>query len=174
MTQPDYVPIATPDRMRPIDRLPVPHSWRSSRPADLLDPVPPRGPRFGSTGPDLGYGLKLARRFQPKLVLTEGEEAEDAIAGCFAVGGKRASLFGRAPVIYDMAFAFTLWGFLPGAPADLVSYRKPLFLGASHHYWEQRQIVDRVKETAFRLSPAAVRDGLSDWKSMLETDDRFC
>ena len=174
MTQPDYVPIATVDRMRPIDRLPVPAGWRSERPAEVANPVQPHGPRFGSTGPDLGYGLKLARRFSPKLVLTEGEEPEDAIAGCFAVGAKRASLFGRAPVIYDMAFAFTLWGFLPGAPADLAAYRKPLFQGASHHYWEQREIVDRVKEATFRLTPTQVQDRLADWKSLIETSSAFC
>ncbi len=169
MTAPDYVPLAGPDRIRPIDRLPVPHSWRSTRPGEALDPVPPTGTRFGSTGPDLGYGLKLARRFEPKLQLGEGEHAADAIAGCFAVGGKRAASFGRAPVIFDMELAYTLWGFLADAPADLIAFRKPLFMGAAHEYWEQRQIVDRVKEATLRLTPAQVRAKLSDWKNLIDT-----
>lgn len=169
MTQPDYVPIATADRIRPIDRLPVPEHWWSDRPADVADPRPPKGPKFGSTGPGLGYGLKLARRFADKVVLSEGETADDAVAGCFAVGGKRASSFGRAPVIYDMELAFTLWGFLPGAPADLLAFRKPFFQGAAHHYWEQREIVDRVHESTLRLTPAEVRDRLSDWKGLIDT-----
>jgi hypothetical protein len=174
VTAPDYVPIAHADRIRPIDRLPVPKPWRSDRAGEALDPTPPHGARFGSTGPDLGYGLKLARRLAPKLVVAEGETAEDAIAGCFAVGSKRASMFGRAPVIFDMELAYTLWGFLGGAPPDLIAFRKPLFQGAGHHYWEQRIIVDRVKETTLRLTPAQVRDRLADWKTLIETTDPYC
>ena len=169
MTAPDYVPLAGPDRIRPIDRLPVPRGWRSTRPGEALDPVPPTGTRFGSTGPDLGYGLKLARRFEPTLKVMEGEHAADAIAGCFAVGAKRAASFGRAPVIYDMELAYTLWGFIGAPPADLVAFRAPLFMGAAHEYWEQRQIVDRVKASTLRLTPAEVRAKLSDWKTLLDT-----
>ena len=169
MTAPDYVPLASADRIRPIDRLPVPRSWRSTRPGEVLDPVPPPGSKFGSTGPDLGYGLKLARRFEPKVELTEGEHAADAIAGCFATGAKRAASYGRAPVIFDMELAFALWGFLGDAPSDLIAFRKPLFMGAAHEYWEQRQIVDRVKEPTLRLTPAQVRAQLKDWKNLIET-----
>jgi hypothetical protein len=172
VTAPDYVPLAGPDRIRPIDRLPVPRSWRSTRPGEVLDPVPPSGSKFGSTGPDLGYGLKLARRFEVQL--TEGEHATDAVAGCFATGAKRAASFGRAPVIFDMELAYILWGFLGGAPDELIAFRKPLFMGAAHEYWEQRQIVDRVKETTLRLTPAQVRDKLSDWKSLIDTSAVFC
>jgi len=168
VTAPDYVPIAGPDRIRPIDRLPVPRSWRSTRPGEALDPVPPSGTKFGSTGPDLGYGLKLARLLAAKLKLTEGEHAQDAIAGCFAVGAKRAATFGRAPVIFDMELAYSLFGFLGDAPSDLVAFRKTLFMGAAHEYWEQRQIVDRVKPSTLRLTPAQVREKLSDWRSLLE------
>jgi hypothetical protein len=167
VTQPDYVPIAAPDRIRPIDRLPVPRSWRSTRPGEVLDPVPPKGRSFGSAGPDLGYGLKLARMLVPKLELAPGEHAADAVAGCFAVGAKRASMFGRAPVIFDMELAYTLWGFLGGAPADLTAFRRPLFMGAAHEYWEQRQIVDRVKESTLRMTVAEVKAKLNDWKSLL-------
>ncbi|MDQ1428969.1 MAG: hypothetical protein QOK39_2445 [Acidimicrobiaceae bacterium] len=167
MTQPDYVPIAAPDRIRPIDRLPVPRSWRSTRPGEVLDPVPPKGRAFGSTGPDLGYGLKLARLLVPKINVTEGELVTDAVAGCFAVGAKRAAMFGRAPVIFDMELAYALWGFLEGAPADLIAFRKPLFGGAAHEYWEQRQIVDRVKESTLRMTVDQVKAQLSDWKSLL-------
>jgi hypothetical protein len=126
------------------------------------------GAKFGSTGPDLGYGLKLARMLQPRLKLGEGEHAVDAVAGCFAVGAKRAASFGRAPVIFDMELAYALWGFLDGAPADLVAFRAPLFMGAAHEYWEQRSIVDRVKPSTLRMTPAQVKAKLSDWKSLID------
>ena len=66
-----------------------------------------------------------------------------------------------------MELAYTLWGFLPGAPAGLVAFRLPLFKGASHHYWDQREIVDRVPESTLRLTPAQVTQQLEDWHSLL-------
>ena len=169
VTQPDYVPIAGADRVRPVERLPVPLAWKADRPADEANPVPARGRRFGWVGPDSGYGLKLAARFAERLQRADGESRDDATAGCFAVGSRRAALFGRAPVIYDMELAFTLWGYLGGAPADLVAFRVPLFRGASHHYEIQREIADRVHEATLRMSPAEVRAKLDDWRNLIDT-----
>ncbi len=113
--------------------------------------------------------MTLVGRFHDRLVLTEGEDAHDAEAGCVGVATARASLFGRAPVVYDLELAFGLWGFLDQAPADLVEFRQPLFAGASHHYWDQRDIVDLVPESTLRLTPAAVRQRLGEWRSLLAT-----
>jgi hypothetical protein len=167
VTQPDYVPIDTADRVRPVERLPVPRSWRSERPADVAAPVPPRGSMFGDPGPDLGYGLTLAKRFEHKLELAVDETAEDAVAGCFAVGARRASLFGRAPVIYDMDLAYTLWGFRGGAPKDLILFRSERFRGAAHHYELQRAVAASVREEALSFTAAQIREKLGDWKNLL-------
>jgi hypothetical protein len=167
VTQPDHVPLQATDRVRPSALLPAPHSWYLDRPAEQSKLEPPTGPRFGSTGPDLGYGLKLARRLESRVVLTPGEHVEDAVAGCFASGCRRSAHFGRAPVIYDMEWAFGLWGFLGGAPADLVAWRHTMFLGAGEHYWDQRQIVDAVRPEALPLSPVQVLERLSAWKELL-------
>lgn len=167
MTQPAQVPEAETDRMRPSALLPAPRRWVLDRPGEQLDLEPPTGPRFGSPGPDLGYGLMLARRLAPRLVLTEGEHEEDVVAGGFACGARRAATFGRAPVIYDMQWAYGLWGYLGGAPEDLVAWRKPLFRGAAEHYWDQREIVDAVKPEALTLTPAQVLESLSRWKDFL-------
>ena len=160
MTQPDYVPIVSTDRVRPSDRLPAPRAWAADRPADLQRQEQPSGPSFGSTGPDLGYGLKLAHMVAARLPIPPDESVADAVAGCFACGAKRSTVFGRAPVIYDMEWAYTLWGYAGDAPADLVVARRALFRGASHHYSHQRAIVDAVKPPTFRLTPAAVRERL--------------
>jgi hypothetical protein len=167
LTQPEYVPIVATDRVRPSNRLPVPGSWYQDRPAELVDLAPPQGARLGVPGPDAGYGLKLAKRVAQRAVLAEGEVLDDAIAGCFAAGTRRAATFGRAPVIWDMEWAFRLWGFLPGAPLDLVAYRKPRFAGAAHHYQDQRKIADAVPEATLRLTPAQVAEQLDDWKRLL-------
>ena len=167
MTQPDHVPMQETDRVRPSAILPAPGRWYLDRPAEQLDLEPPSGPRFGSTGPDLGYGLKLARRFADKLQLADDDHLEDAIAGGFACSCRRAAQFGRAPVVYDLEWAFGLWGFLGGAPADLVAWRQQMFRGAAEDYWDQRKIVDAVKVDALRLSPAQVRERLDNWKDLL-------
>src|SRR5262249_29459562 len=110
MTQPEYVPIVPGDRVRGAERLPVPNRWT----ADGSERV---GPRLGHGGPDQGFALKLAKRFEDRLEVTTAEHKEDAIAGAVPVAMRRAALMGRAPVIYDLEHAFTLWGFLGDAPA---------------------------------------------------------
>ena len=167
MAQPDFVPVSDADRVRPAERLPAPDAWQATRPADLPGLRPPSGHSMGTTGPDQGYGLKLARRFRDRLELQPNEHAEDAVAGVLAVGLKRAAQFGRAPVIYDFELAYSLFGFLGGAPSDLLEYRKGLFAGAAHDYWTQRRIADLVPTQTLRLTPAQVRDQLGGWKSML-------
>ena len=168
MAQPDYVPISADDRVRPVERLPVPDRWAPDRPAEVVGKPAPRGDgHFGTPGPDQGYALKLARHFEGRLTLAGGEHAEDAVAGCLGVALKRAALFGRAPVVYDLELAFGLFGFLDDGPADLVAFRKPLFQAAEHHYWDQRGIVDRVPESTLRLTPAQVRARLADWRDLL-------
>jgi len=166
MTQPEYVPLTRSDKVRAGEVLPPAERWFADRPGDLRGPGLPEGRNFGNPGPDLGYGLKLARSFADRLVLAEGEHAEDAVAGCFAVATKRASLFGRAPVIYDLELAFTVWGFLSDAPAELVEARKRLFAEASHHYEATRAIADAVPDSTLRLSPADART--ADWRTLLE------
>ncbi|MGH9178126.1 MAG: hypothetical protein ACRD0N_06190 [Acidimicrobiales bacterium] len=166
MAQPEYVPLQAGDRVRPAERLPAHPGWRQARPAELKSPELTKGHGFGSPGPDQGYGLSLAERFHGKLDLAPGEEEHDVVHGCLGVGLRRASLFGRAPVIFDMELAYTLYGYLGGAPADLVAFRVPVLKGAGHDYWVQRDVVDRVAEATLRSTPEKVRASLDDWRSL--------
>jgi hypothetical protein len=167
VTQPSFVPIGEADQVRPAYQLRVPNIWTQSRPSELKSAVRPTGRRLGSPGPDQGFALKLAHRFVDRLTLASGESAEDAVAGCTAVAMRRCATFGRAPAIYDLSFAFTLWGFLGGAPDDLVEFRGPLFRSASHHYLAQRAIADSVAEDTLRLTPEAVAERLGEWRQLL-------
>ena len=166
MAAPNYVPVTLADQPRQDEPAKPPDSWRADRPGDL-GPGQPVGPKLGRQGPDQGYALSLARRFHDRIYVFEGESKDDAVAGCVAVALKRASLFGRAPVIHDLDFAFRLFGFIGTAPADLVEFRRPRFEEARHHYWDQRAIVDLVPEETLRLNPAQVSERLGDWKSLL-------
>ncbi len=172
MAAPRFVPTKAIDDTRIYTSPPRrPEPWLQDRPAELLDGQP-RGDRLGSPGPDQGYGLTLAERFRGRLSLRPGEQEDDAITGCLAVALKRASLFGRAPVVHDLTIAFTLWGFLdPDAPDELVALRRTLFeeVANNHHYVEQRAIADSVPEATLRRSHGEItalhRD---DWRALLD------
>lgn len=170
MTQPSFVPVVEADQVRRAYQLQVPEAWTTSRPSEVRSTSQPHGTGLGSPGPDQGFALKLARRFVDRLVLTEGEQADDAVAGCTAVATKRAASFGRAPMIYDLTVAFTLWGFLEGAPASLVAARNPIFRGASHSYQVRREIADLVPVSTLRLAPAQVADRLEEWRQLTGLD----
>ena len=110
MAAPKYVPTLPTDSPRTYDSPDhVPDDWRPDRPGDL-DGAQPRGPQLGTQGPDQGYALKLANLLRAALQLQPGERAEDAVRGCLGIALRRASLFGRAPVIHDLRLAFTIWG----------------------------------------------------------------
>jgi hypothetical protein len=167
VTQPSFVPIVEADQVRSAYRLSVPSIWTQSRPSELRGATQPAGLQLGSPGPDQGFALKLARRFEDRLVLAGGEMIEDAVAGCTVVALRRCARFGRAPAVYDLAFAFTLWGFLGGAPPDLVGFRGPLFRSAAHDYKSQRAIADCVAEETLRLTPEAVAERIGTWRELL-------
>jgi hypothetical protein len=170
VAQPDYVPIVSTDQVRPLNRLEVPGSWEQDRPAEIVSLRQPRGAQLGSTASDLGYGLKLANLVADRSVLSEGEHRDDVVLGCFSCGGRRASVFRRSPVIYDMEWAFALWGYWDypdGPPKELVAFRKPIFAGAGHDYYRQRAIADLVREPALGLSPDDVRAGIRNWQDWI-------
>jgi hypothetical protein len=84
-----------------------------------------------------------------------------------AVALKRASLFGRAPVIHDLRIAFTLWGFLdPSAPADLVATRQAMFEECHHphFYGRLRAIADAVPSDLLEQSTEAALADCADWR----------
>src|SRR5258706_12896819 len=128
MAAPEYVPVRPMDDVRTYESPPRrPGSWMSTRPGDLAG-ANPQGDHFGHPGPDQGYALLLAKRLCNKLHLEPGEEIDDVMAGCVGVALKRASLVGRAPVIYDLTAAYTVWGFFDEQPAaELVALRKTAF-----------------------------------------------
>ena len=142
----------------------------ADRPGEVVGSEPPAGPGLGCQGPDQGYALKLAERFTGQLVLADGEREDDALAGCCAVALRRASLFGRAPVMHDLRLALELFGYLIDADAALVTWRRAHFAGAAGHhgYHVKLRLADQVPEDSLRLTPAAVAEARSeDWRTPL-------
>lgn len=177
MAAPEHVPTKPGQQVRVYGSPPRrPDSWRPDRPADFADEHrQPLGDRLGSPGPDQGYALKLARVLEPELHLAEGEHVGDVLAGIVAIGLKRASLLGRAPVIHDLRVAATVFGFLDASPDPaLVRLRRQLFeeVDHHHHYVELRRLVDLVPADVLRRSSDQVAQAYAaGWRGQLLLDE---
>jgi hypothetical protein len=171
MAAPKHTPVNPIDRPRAYtspDFVPTP--WTNTRKASVTGRQP-RAERLGHPGPDQGYVLSLAQRLRPRVVVQPGESVDDAVQGCVGIALRRASHFGRAPVIHDLDIALTMWGyFLDAPPADLVAVRSKLFAGVAnvvHHYVEARQIVDMVPQSTILMTPEMVRKSMpASWRAL--------
>ena len=142
----------------------------ADRPGEVVGSEPTAGPGLGYQGPDQGYALKLAQRFVGQLVLVPGEREDDALAGCVAVALRRASMFGRAPVMHDVRLALELFGFLDEADVELVAWRRDQFAGAAGHhgYHAKLRLADLVPSETLRLTPTAAAEARTDnWRTPL-------
>jgi hypothetical protein len=154
MTQPTFVPISEADQVRPARHLHVPGAWTASRVAELGGPTALSGRSVGTPGPDAGFALRLARRFEHDLKLGQGESEHDVLLGAALIASRRAALFGRAPCIYDVQFALALWDFLVDATPERQAARQAAFSSVAHDYVAQRALVDAIAEDTLRLAPA--------------------
>lgn len=167
MSIPDYVPSSSQKNIRAVEIINASRHSLAQRPA-IIKGSQPRGNAMGSIGPDQGYAIKLATGFTERLLLGN-LDLDDVIAGGVALAMKRASLFGRAPIIYDLEVAFKIYGFTnPDASADLIDKRESLFpeVHNSHHYLELRQIVDIVSADFIKRPHSEIySDCDANWRS---------
>jgi hypothetical protein len=172
MAAPQFVPTPVAKRIKAYESNEhVPETWKADRPGELTGRQP-QGTRLGFQGPDQGYALTLASRFRDRIQLLRGESMADAIQGCLSVALRRASLFGRAPVVHDLTLAFTIWGFLDPNPSAAVAERRAaMFAGVgntAHHYDEGRAIAESIPEATLRMSHTAVSAAYPDrWRELL-------
>lgn len=171
MAAPRFAPTSPTDIVRAYaspDYVPAP--WMPDRPAEILGRQP-EGERLGYQGPDQGYALRLAEMCRDRIRVAEPVSVDDAIRGALVIALRRASLYGRAPVMHDLTIAFTIWGLFDEAPpADLVARRAELFAGldkVTHHYAEARRVADLVPEATLRMTPAQATAAYPrDWRTL--------
>lgn len=173
MSAPQYVP-SSRRRSSYVSPPRREGGFTADRPGEIVPGSYVEGSRLGTQGPDQGFIYALLPHFADRLQLAPGEHQADVESGSIAVALKRASIFGRAPVIYDLTAAFTVFGFLDAsAPADLRRLRKPLFaeVASPHHYMQRRAIPDMVPEEVLRKLHTEIESQYrSDWTSNLILD----
>ena len=171
MAAPRFSPVPSAEKVRTYESPEhVPEPWTSSRPSDI-EGRQPSGTHLGYQGPDQGYVMTLAAIMEPHLKVHAGEVVTDALKGCSLIALRRASLYGRAPVIHDLKLALTIWGFLDdNPPSDLLATRRDLFEGVRntlHHYGAGRSIADLVPEATLRMTPeAAAAQMPASWREL--------
>jgi hypothetical protein len=171
MAAPKFAPTSPTDVVRAYSSPDhVPDGWMPDRPAEIIGRQP-EGHRLGYQGPDQGYALRLAEMCRDRVRTTGAVSVDDAIRGALVVALRRASIFGRAPVMHDLTIGFTIWGFFDDAPpADLVERRTELFSGldkVTHHYAEARLVADLVPEATLRMTPAQAASAYPrDWRTL--------
>jgi len=172
MAVPKFAPVSPMDEVRTYESPEhVPAPWMPDRAAEIEGPQP-EGERLGYQGPDQGYILTLAKIVRDQIVVAPGGSVDDAVGGSINIALRRASLFGRAPVIHDLTIALTVWGWLDAAPAaELVARRSALFEGVAntnHHYTEGRLIADLIPEATLRMTPVAATSSYTagNWRTL--------
>lgn len=162
MAAPDYVPTRPAPSRSYVSPPRRPGSWVADRPGEL-EGRQPQGDRLGNPGPDQGYVAHLTDTVSGTLRLGDHEHEADALAVVAAVALKRASAFGRAPVVHDVTAAVHVLGFDAAPPAGEAAERRRLRLEEVHHphfYDQLRDIVDEVPlESLHRPLPAIAADG---------------
>ncbi len=172
MAAPKFSPVTPLDTARGYQSPDhVPDMWTADRPAEVQGRQPV-GTRLGFQGPDQGYALTLAARLRPEVHVQHGESVDDALSGCTAIALRRASGYGRAPIMPDLRIALTMWGFFdPSPPSELVALRGPAFLGVAnplHGYEERRAVVDAIPDASLRQTLDQVRAAYpANWRTLL-------
>ncbi len=146
--------------------LPPALSWLADRPGEL-GADQPSGRLNGRPGPNVGYAYTLAERARDRLRLAPSEHVDDAVAVIAETAGKRAALFGRAPVITDVDRAIALLGYDGSASSDFVNARAALVHEASHSYLRRRALVDAVPESLLRATSSDVANEIGAWRTAL-------
>ena len=146
--------------------MPAATDWRADRPGDL-GPDQPEGALFGRPGPNVGYAYTLAQRVRDRLRLGPFEHADDAVAVIAEIAGKRAALFGRAPVIGDVDLVVALLGYDASATDTFVKARSSLVHDASHDYRRRRALVDAVPDALLRMRAATSVVEMESWRASI-------
>ncbi len=147
--------------------LPPASHWRADRPGDHSGPTAGYGELTGRPGPNVGFAYTVAERAKDRLRLGPHEHVDAVVAVVAEIAGKRAALFGRAPVIHDVEHAMNVLGYDGSAGIEFVEARTLMVLDAAHDYGRRRAVVDGVSEELLRSTGVELKDRIEAWRSAI-------
>ena len=143
--------------------------WRADRPGDLSGVAATAGRTLrGTPGPNVGYGYTLTERAHDRFQLAAHEDLHDAMSVVAEIGMKRASAFGRAPVMADIDLAMALLGYDGSADAAFAAWRAQAVHEAGHSYLARRAIVDSVPESTLAKKVADLGPDVATWRTAVQ------
>ncbi len=153
---------------------PPARAWRADRPGDLVAGRSGFGQSHagtlrGTPGPNVGYGYTLAERARDRIVVAPHEDRHDAISVVAEIAMKRASAFGRAPVIGDIELAISLLGYDGSGDDGFVAWRTRAVHDCAHHYPLRRAIVDSVPPALLAKKVADLVPEISQWRASVQS-----
>ena len=83
------------------------------------------------------------------------------------IAGKRAALFGRAPVIGDVDLALAVLGYDGNASDEFVKARAAVVRDANHDYHRRRALVDAVPDALLRMRAAQAGAEIAAWRASM-------
>jgi hypothetical protein len=149
---------------------PPARAWRADRPGDLAAGQTHVGTLRGTPGPNVGYGYTLAERARDRFRLAPHEDLHDAISVAAEIAMKRASAFGRAPVIGDVELALALLGYDGSGDDAFVAWRTRAVHDAAHHYPPRRAIVDSVPAATLAAKGADLGNAIAIWRATVQSE----
>jgi hypothetical protein len=149
---------------------PPARSWRADRPGDLGAGQTLVGTLRGTPGPNVGYGYTLAERARDRIQVAPHEDRHDAISVVAEIAMKRASAFGRAPVIGDVDVALSLLGYDGSGDDSFVAWRTRAVHDAAHHYPLRRAIIDSVPASLLAKKAADLGPDVSEWRTTVQSE----
>jgi hypothetical protein len=147
--------------------LPPPTQWQADRPGDIQTTEQPEGGLFGNPGPNVGYAYTLADRAKDRFRVGPHEHIDDVVAVVAETAGKRATFFGRAPVMRDIDRAARLLGYDGAASPEFVDARQRMVQDAAHEYRRRRALVDAVPDGLLHSTSDDFGPRLDEWRAEL-------
>lgn len=146
---------------------PVPESWVADRPGDDDSKLNGAGELFGNAGPNVGYAYTLVARVFDSLVLNSAEHHHDVEPLVAEIAMKRASHFGRAPIMKDVDCAVHLLGL--GSELDPEETKKRVLLvhDCGHNEHKRRKIVNSIPDELLFSDKAPSVEKVSAWRASL-------
>lgn len=147
---------------------PVPKSWVADRPGDMENAGKSQGSLFGHAGPNVGYAYTLVAHVFDTLFLSTNEHRHDVEPLLAEISMRRASHFGRAPIMKDVDCAVHLLSYGLELDEGAMNNRVYLITDCGHDEHKRRSIVNSIPDDLIYSDKAATTEKIAAWRASIK------